>query len=124
MALGLAAAGRNVLITAASNTAEEIESVVRWPRQPARGGTVIPLVADVASKADCRRTVEPPGAAIFGAVHILVNIAARGMRFISESFLEKPTPFWQSDGAGVADDCRCQRERTYLMAKAVGPAFN
>jgi len=33
----------------------------------------------------------------FGRIDILVNNAARGMKFVNESFMTEPKPFWEAD---------------------------
>lgn len=118
MALGLAAAGANVVITAARNQTE-IESVAS-EAQRLGNGRLAPLIADIASEADCRRTVDE-AIRLFGAIHILVNNAARGMRFVSESFLEKPIPFWQADSAVWRMIVDVNVNGPFLMAKAAAP---
>jgi 3-oxoacyl-[acyl-carrier protein] reductase len=52
------------------------------------------MVADVTRDDDCAEVV---GAAMqtFGRLDILVNNAARGMRYVSTEFLTKPTRFWE-----------------------------
>lgn len=118
MALGLAAAGANVVITAARNRVE-IESVTGEAGRPG-GGRIAPLVADVAAETDCRRTVAE-AIRLFGGIHILVNNAARGMRFVSESFLEKPVPFWQADSDVWRMIVDANVNGPFLMAKAAAP---
>jgi 3-oxoacyl-[acyl-carrier protein] reductase len=118
MALGLASAGANVLITAARNR-QEIESVARDAAE-AGAATVVPITADVTSEADCRRVVEE-SIRLFGGLHILVNNAARGMRFVSESFLEKPALFWQSDTQAWRMIVDTNVNGPYLMARAAVP---
>ena len=53
-----------------------------------------PLVADVTRPEDCARAVET-AVSLFGAIHILVNNAWRGMKYVSESFITEPTRFWE-----------------------------
>jgi NAD(P)-dependent dehydrogenase (short-subunit alcohol dehydrogenase family) len=118
LTLGLAAAGANVLITAAHNQ-KEIESVAQ-EAAPAGAGRIVPLVADVAAEGDCRGAVDR-ALSIFGAVHLLVNNAARGMRFISESFLQQPASFWHTDGAAWRMIVDANVNGPFFMAKAVAP---
>ncbi len=94
MALGLAEAGVNVIVTAA-HSRHEIEAVAEEARSFG-AGVVRALQADVTSDEDAGRVV---GEAMreWGAIHILVNNAGRGMRFVSERFLTTPTKFWETD---------------------------
>ena len=57
----------------------------------------------------------------FGAVHILVNNAGRGMRFVSERFLDTPTSFWQTDPAVWRMIIDTNVNGPFLMARAVVP---
>jgi NAD(P)-dependent dehydrogenase (short-subunit alcohol dehydrogenase family) len=118
MALGLASAGANVVITAARNQAE-IDGVMSEAERGGNGPTV-PLIADVADDGDCHRVVEET-LSLFGGIHLLVNNAARGMRFVSESFLEEPTSFWQTDSAVWRMIIDANLNGPFLMAKAVAP---
>ena len=118
MALGLARAGTNVVITAARGR-REIQAVADEAKA-AKAGIVRALIADVTSEEDCRSVV---GEAVreFGAVHILVNNAGRGMRFVSESFLETPTRFWQTDPAVWKMIVDTNVNGPFLMARAAAP---
>jgi 3-oxoacyl-[acyl-carrier protein] reductase len=89
MTLGLARAGIRVVATAARERAE-IEAVAA----DAGKDRVLPVLADVAREADVQRVV---AAALerFGRLDILVNNAGRGMKYVSESFLTRPTRFWE-----------------------------
>jgi len=91
MVLGLARAGARVVATAARER-DEVESVAR----EAAGGRVRPLLADVTNPRDCERLVEIARAEL-GGVDILVNNAGRGMKYVSERFLDQPLPFWETD---------------------------
>ncbi len=97
MALGLLRAGANVAITAARSR-QEIDMVAREAANTQGAGAVHALVADVTSETDCRNMVSET-VRVFGSVHILVNNAGRGMRFVSEKFFDTPTKFWQTDPA-------------------------
>jgi NAD(P)-dependent dehydrogenase (short-subunit alcohol dehydrogenase family) len=97
MALGLRRAGANVVITAAHNR-REIDAVANEVAKSSPAGVVHAIVGDVASEEDGVRVLNT-AISEFGAVHILVNNAGRGMRFVSERFLDTPTSFWQTDPA-------------------------
>jgi len=119
MALGLARAGANVVITAA-RTRLELDAVVDGVAKAHPGRTVCALMADVTRDEDCRRVVSQT-IREFGAVHILVNNAGRGMRFVSESFFDTPTKFWQTDPAVWRMIIDTNVNGTFLMARAVVP---
>ncbi len=91
MVLGLARAGAKVIATAA-RTVGEVEAVSR----EAGGGCVLPLAADVTRPQDCERVVEAARRR-FGGLHLLINNAGRGMKYVSERFLEEPSRFWEAD---------------------------
>lgn len=97
MALGLAHAGAGVVITAARHR-EEIDRVAEEAANIAGAGAIRALVADVTKEEDCQRILDEAVQA-FGAVHILVNNAGRGMRFVSERFFDTATNFWETDPA-------------------------
>jgi len=118
MALGLARAGANVVITAARGR-REIQRVADEAKA-AESGVIRALTADVTSEEDCRSAVSE---AIheFGAIHILVNNAGRGMRFVSEGFLETPTKFWQTDPVVWRMIVDTNVNGPFLMAHAAAP---
>ena len=88
IAEALAREGANVVVTAARSK-KEIEGVASNI-----GGRAI--LADVSKKDDVKRLVDVV-IKDFGRIDVLVNNAARGMKFIDESFMTDPKPFWQSD---------------------------
>jgi NAD(P)-dependent dehydrogenase (short-subunit alcohol dehydrogenase family) len=118
MALGLARAGANVVITAARGR-REIQAVADEAKI-LKSGIVRGLTADVTSDEDGRFVV---GEALreFGAIHILVNNAGRGMRLVSENFLDTPTKFWQTDPAVWRMIVDTNVTGPFLMARAVVP---
>jgi NAD(P)-dependent dehydrogenase (short-subunit alcohol dehydrogenase family) len=93
MVLGLAHAGIHVVATAARERTE-IEAVAEEVLRSCGGSRVLPLVADVTQEEDCAKVVD---AAVkqFGRLDILVNNAARGMKYVSNEFLTEPTRFWE-----------------------------
>ncbi len=114
IALGLAAAGARVVATAARRR-DEIE------RLAAEGdGRILPVLADVASDDDCARVVAT-ALGRFGGLHILVNNAGRGMRFVSETFQTEPTRFWQTDPAIWRAIIDTNVNGPFLMARAAVP---
>jgi NAD(P)-dependent dehydrogenase (short-subunit alcohol dehydrogenase family) len=119
MALGLARAGANVVITAA-HSRHEIDAVANEAANRVQAGAVHAMVADAESEEDSRLVVSRT-ISEFGAVHILVNNAGRGMRFVSERFLETPTSFWQTDPAVWRMIIDTNVNGPFLMARAVVP---
>src|SRR5713226_9017356 len=119
MALGLARAGANVMLTAARNR-REIELVAEEAAKSPTAGAVRPLLADVANEEDCARVVSET-VSEFGGVHILVNNAGRGMRFVSENFFDTPTKFWETDPAIWQLIVATNVNGPFLMSRAVAP---
>lgn len=119
MALELARAGANVIITAARSR-HEVDAVVKEAATSGQVGAVHGILADAASEEDSllvvSRTIRD-----FGAVHILVNNAGRGMRFVSERFFDTPTRFWQTDPAVWRMIIDTNVNGPFLMARAVVP---
>lgn len=93
MVLALAQAGATVVATAARHLREVTQVATEAP-----SGTVIPLQADVADPSACTALVTEVQER-FGSLDILVNNAARGMKFIQENFMQQPTRFWEADPA-------------------------
>src|ERR1700719_898124 len=119
MALGLARAGANVVITAARGR-HEIEAVADEAAKISQAGIVRGLTADVTNEEDDLLVVSE-AIREFGAIHILVNNAGRGMRFVSENFLGTPTKFWQTDPAVWRMIIETNVTGPFLMARAVVP---
>ena len=119
MALGLARAEANVVITAARHRTE-IERVSDEAAKIPGAGAIRPLLADVTDEADCRRVVDE-AVREFGGVHILVNNAGRGMRFVSEKFFDTPTKFWETDPAIWRMIVDTNVNGPFLTARAVAP---
>jgi NAD(P)-dependent dehydrogenase (short-subunit alcohol dehydrogenase family) len=119
MALGLARAGANVVLTAARNR-REIDQVAEEAAKSPAGGKVMQLVADVAREEDCQRVVSET-VREFGAVHILVNNAGRGMRFVSEKFFDTPSKFWETDPAVWKMIVDTNVNGPFLMSRAAAP---
>jgi NAD(P)-dependent dehydrogenase (short-subunit alcohol dehydrogenase family) len=119
MALGLARAGANVVITAARNR-REIDQVAEEAAKIPTAGAIRAMLADVASEANCQRVVNDT-LREFGGVHILVNNAGRGMRFVSEKFFDTPTKFWETDTAVWQLIIATNVNGPFLMARAAAP---
>jgi 3-oxoacyl-[acyl-carrier protein] reductase len=93
VALAYARAGADVVISAARSAAET-EAVAAQAAD--LRGTIHPVQADVTDDADVRRIVDR-ALQIRGRIDVLVNNAARGMRFVNERFIAEPQPFWEAD---------------------------
>jgi len=119
MARGLARAGANVVITAARNRLE-LDAVAEEAAKTPAAGTIRPHLADVAREEDCQRVVSET-VREFGAVHILVNNAGRGMRFVSENFFDTPTKFWETDPAAWKMIVDTNVNGPFLMSRAAAP---
>src|ERR1700681_4514045 len=119
MALGLARAGANVVLTAARNR-QELDAVAEEAAKTPGAGSVRQLLADVASEEDCQRVVSET-VREFGGVYILVNNAGRGMRFVSEKFFDTPTKFYATDTAMCQISIATNVNGPFLMARAVAP---
>src|SRR5579859_3737165 len=80
--------GAAVTITAAQGHAELEQFAQQYGSD-----RILPLLADVTDPAACDGVVDQT-IQRFGHLDILVNNAARGMKYVSESFLTEPTHFW------------------------------
>lgn len=116
MALGLARAGANVMITAARSQ-HELDTV-KHAGANQQTGAIHTMLADATSEEDCLGVVERT-IREFGSVHILVNNAGRGMRFVSERFFDTPTRFWETDPAVWRMIIDTNVNGPFLMARAV-----
>lgn len=119
MVLGLAKAGAAVVAIAARER-QEIESVAAAARAATGSERVLPLVADVTRENDCARAV---AAALqhFGALHVVVSNAGRGMKYASESFMTDPPPFWEVAPATWRLVTDTNINGPFLMARAAAP---
>lgn len=87
IAEAFASEGAKVVVTAArqKNEIEQVASKI--------GGTAI--LADFSNKDGVHKLIDSV-VSDFGRIDILVNNAARGMKFVNESFMTEPKPFLQS----------------------------
>ena len=118
MALALAQAGADVLVTAARSPGQIDTTVAEAARL---AGSVHGITADVADANDCRRVVE---AAMerFGRIDILVNNAARGSREQRAASGHRPR-FWEIDEGAVERMTATNLAGSFLMARAVTPGM-
>jgi len=117
IALGYAGAGADVLISAARNPGEAAQVARESDSLP---GTVHAVQADVTVQEDVDRIVAS-ALALRGRIDVLVNNAARGMRFVNERFLSEPAPFWQADPGAWRLVMETNIIGVFLMTRAVVP---
>jgi len=107
-----AAEGAHVVVTAARQR-REIEDVA------ARlGGKAV--LADMSDPGAVRTLVDAV-VADFGRIDILVNNAARGMKFVNERFMTEPMPFWEADPDAWRMVVDTNVNGVFLMTRAVIP---
>ncbi len=83
-------------------------------------GEVLGLVADIRSPDDCQRVVQST-LDRFGAVHGLVNNAARGIDYVRQTTGGAPVPFWETDGSRWAEAIATNVTGTFQMSAAAAP---
>ncbi len=104
-----------VVVTAARERAEIDDVVSSCGRDRS-----LALLADVTDPAACRRVAEET-VARFGRIDVLVNNAARGMKYVSRSFLTNPPPFWETDPDVWRMIIDTNISGPFFMARAVVP---
>ena len=104
--------GAKVVVTAALQKDEIDETALKINGKA--------ILADITKPDDVQKLVDSVMAE-FGRIDILVNNAARGMRFVNESFLTEPKPFWEADADNWQMVIHTNVNGTYLMTKAVIP---
>ncbi|MGO9909321.1 MAG: SDR family NAD(P)-dependent oxidoreductase [Solirubrobacteraceae bacterium] len=117
IALGYAAAGADVVIGVARNPAEAEDVVAAAETLP---GSIQAVRADVTSQTEVDRLVES-ALAIDGRIDVLVNNAARGMRFVNQRFMTNPAPFWDADPEAWRMVIETNIVGVFLMSRAVVP---
>lgn len=115
--LALARAGASVIATAARE-GEELRAL----SAAAPEGGVTPIIADVSDARDCGMVIDHV-IDRFGRLDILVNNAARGMRYVSEGFLVEPTRFWETDPAVWRMVIDTNVNGPFYMARAAVPVM-
>jgi 3-oxoacyl-[acyl-carrier protein] reductase len=117
IALAYANAGADVVVSAARSL-DEVSSVAAEASELA--GTIHPIQADVTDERDAQRLVDR-ALAIRGRIDVLVNNAARGMRFVNERFITDPQPFWEADPEAWRLVIETNIVGVFLMSRAVVP---
>lgn len=102
--------GAKVIVNAARQR-DEIEKVASKI-----GGKAI--LADVSNRDDVQRLVNSV-VSDFGKIDILVNNAARGMKFVNENFMTEPKPFWEADPDMWRMVINTNVNGVFLMTRAV-----
>jgi NAD(P)-dependent dehydrogenase (short-subunit alcohol dehydrogenase family) len=104
--------GAAVVVTAARHESEIEEVASRI------GGTA--LLCDGSKRNEVDRLVETV-LSRFGRIDILVNNAARGMKFVNESFMTEPKPFWEADADAWRMVIDTNVNGVFLLTRAVIP---
>lgn len=109
-----AAEGMHVVIIASSEVREIEEVAART------GGRAVR--ADVTREQDVQRVIDE-ALRHSGRIDVLVNNAARGMKYVDEEFLTNPQPFWRHaiDAWRLVIDTNVNG--VFLMTRAVVPAM-
>ncbi len=113
IALGYAREGAHVIITVAGHPDEAERTAADAAGLP---GRITAVTADVTSDGDVGRL-----AAQLPAPDILVNNAARGMRFVNERFMTDPRPFWEIDPQAWRLVMDTNINGVFLMTRAFAP---
>lgn len=112
IAEALAKEGAKVVVTAARQRSEIEEVAARI------GGRAV--LADVSDRHAVNRLVESV-LEQEGEIDILVNNAARGMRYVNEDFLTNPQPFWEADPEAWRMVIDTNVSGVFLMTRTVVP---
>ena len=107
--------GARVLVTACRE-ASEIEAVAR----AASADQALAMQADAADVQACAQVVAQT-LTRFGRVDVLVNNAARGMKYVSSRFMSEPTRFWETDPETWQMIPATNVNGPFFMARAVVP---
>jgi NAD(P)-dependent dehydrogenase (short-subunit alcohol dehydrogenase family) len=117
IALGYARAGADVLIGVARSP-DEAAAVAQLAE--ALPGTVHAVQADITLGGDVDRLVQR-ALEVRGRIDVLVNNAARGMRFVNDRFMTDPRPFWEADPDAWRMVIETNVVGVFLMSRAVVP---
>ena len=115
--LAYARAGADVVISAARNAGEAEEVAALGASLP---GSIEAVQADVTLSGDVDRLVQR-ALDVRGRIDVLVNNAARGMRFVNERFMTDPRPFWEADPEAWRLVIETNIVGVFLMSRAVVP---
>jgi 3-oxoacyl-[acyl-carrier protein] reductase len=120
MAVGLVRAGANVVFADIDEAA--LAAATGALAGEPKCGTALGVCCDITSRADCERVV---GETLdkFGAVHVLVNNAAKGQVHLERSPHTKSLRFWESDPEIWQQVIVTNVNGTFLMARTAVPAL-
>jgi 3-oxoacyl-[acyl-carrier protein] reductase len=119
MAIALAKAGAKVTLTAAREK-NELNAVIDEISRLTGRDTVHAVIADVTDESACLR-VRDATLERLGGLHVLVNNAARGHKYIHDANPGAPMDFWNADTAAWKMIIDTNVNGPFLMAKAVAP---
>lgn len=117
IALAYAREAATVLASAARSTGELDsleEDAVGLP------GRVLTHRSDVTDPSDAEALVAA-AMGVAGRIDVLVNNAARGMRFVNEGFMTEPLPFWKADPAAWRAVMRTNIDGVFNLTRLVVP---
>ena len=118
MALALAEAGANIMISARHASAAIDETLSRLKEAGSATGRYAAKVADVADPEACAGLVDDT-LQRFGKLDVLVNNAGIGMRLVSETFTTEPTRFWETPVIAWRSIVDTNLNGAFYMARAV-----
>jgi NAD(P)-dependent dehydrogenase (short-subunit alcohol dehydrogenase family) len=118
MAAGLVRAGANVVFADIDETA--LASATSAVANQPNGGKALGVRCDITSRADCERLVAQT-TDTFGALHMLVNNAAKGQVHLERSPNTKSLKFWESDPDIWQSVIVTNVNGTFLMARTAVP---
>ncbi|MDH3233515.1 MAG: SDR family oxidoreductase [Alphaproteobacteria bacterium] len=121
MAMALLEAGAKVMITSARE-AGELDSVVAEAKAFGGHGELAALQADVCDYEACERVVRETTER-FGAVHCLVNNAARGLKSVNPDYVLNPTRFYEHPLEGWHEIVTTNLLGVFHMARAAAPGM-
>ena len=116
MALALAKAGAAGVTVTSAQSRDEIKGIVERMKRETGRDCGLAVEADVADPSACARTVAET-VDRFGALHILINNAGKGMRHVRAG----EDPFWKNDSDGWLRLVGTNINGPFLMARAAAP---
>jgi NAD(P)-dependent dehydrogenase (short-subunit alcohol dehydrogenase family) len=118
MATALTRAGANVVF--ADVDAAALAEATHTPADRSNSGEALAIACDITSRADCERLVDAT-LQKFGALHVLVNNAAKGQGNLERSPHTTSLRFWESDPEIWQQVIITNINGTFLMARTVVP---